>query len=115
MSLPDDDLPDPAEFRREMARVDTDFATARRLLAALSAEDHAGTNAVLVQIVGSKRGSMVLCAMARQCLDFSRVLDAYGLLRDERNEPISFQQWIDAAAMSQLDVAAQDQRDLDGE
>ena len=32
MSLPDDDLPDPDEFQREMAKVDNDLAVARRLI-----------------------------------------------------------------------------------
>ena len=111
MSLPHDDLPDPAAFRREMARVDNDFATARRLLAAVSAGDHAGCNAVLVEIAGSQRGSMVLCALAQQALDFGRVLEANGLLR-AGEQTVSLQAWLDGAALSQMDVAAADRREL---
>jgi hypothetical protein len=112
---PADDLPPEPEWREEMARVDADFAVARRYLSALSAGDAAGTNAVMVEIVRSHRGLQVLAALAHQALDFGRVLDANGLLRDENNEPITFQRWIDGAAMSQLDVAQADRRELDGE
>jgi hypothetical protein len=66
MSLPDDDLPDPDEFRREMAKVDNDLAVARRLIGQL--------------LMGDR-----------------------------------FQEWIDSATMSQLDVAEADRREIDGE
>jgi hypothetical protein len=105
------DLPDPDEFRREMARVDDDFATARRYLSALSAGDHAGCKAVMVKIVTSQRALHVLAALAQQALDFGRVLEANGLLRDGEQK-ITFQRWIDAAAMSQMDVAEEDCREL---
>jgi hypothetical protein len=99
-----DDLPDPDEFRREMARVDDDFATARRLISAYAADDHQGLAAALAEVHRSGRGSKVLMAVVVQATDFGQLL-----LGD------NFQAWIDGAAMSQLDVAAQDQRDLDGE
>jgi hypothetical protein len=66
MSLPDDDLPDPDEFRREMAKVDNDLAVARRLIGQL--------------LMGDR-----------------------------------FQEWIDSATMSQLDVAEADRREIDVE
>jgi hypothetical protein len=109
---PADDLPDRAEFRREMARVDDDFATARRYLSALSAGDHAGCNAVMVKIHTSKRALHVLAALAQQALDFGRVLAANGLLADTDGEPCTLQHWLDHAAMGQMDVAEEDKREL---
>ncbi len=86
----------PDEFKQEMARVDADFARARRYLSALRADDHAACNAIMIEIVASQRGSQTLMALAQQALDFGRVLEANRLLTDERNEPISFQRWIEA-------------------
>lgn len=112
---PADDLPPEPEWREEMAKVDNDFATARRYLSALSAGDDAAVNAIMCEIIASQRGPMVLAATAVQALDFGRVLEANRLLTDERGEPTSFQHWLDAAALSQLDVAATDLREIDGE
>jgi hypothetical protein len=116
MSLSDsNDLPDPRYFRVEMANVDRDLARARRYLCALNAADNVALNAIMVEIVMSGRGAETLAAMAQQVIDFARVLDANGLLCIEPNEAVSFQQWIEAAAMGQLDVAEDDLRELDGE
>lgn len=111
----DNDLPTPDEFRLEMARMDGDFARARRYLGALSADDNVALNAIMVEIIASGRGAQTLAAMAQQALDFARVLERNGLLCIEPDEPLSFQHWIDHAAMSQMDVAADDLQELDGE
>lgn len=104
LSDPDNDLPPEPEWRREMARVDADLALARRLISAYVADDKSALNALLVEVERSERGSKVLMAAVIQATDFGQLL-----MGD------SFQRWIDAAAMSQLDVAAEDLRELDGE
>ena len=48
-----------------------------------------------------------------QALDFGRALEAAGILADD--QPCTLQHWLDHAAMGQLDVAAADLRELDGE
>lgn len=98
------DLPPEDDWRREMARVDADLATARRLISAYAADDKPGLAATLVEVECSGRGSKVLMAVVVQATDFGQLL--YGA---------NFQAWIDHAALSQMDQAAEDQRDLDGE
>ena len=110
MSLPDNETPGPDERRREMARVDHDFATARRYLSALSAGDDAAVNAIMCEIARSHRAAHVLAATAVQALDFGRALEAAGILADD--QPCTLQHWLDHAAMGQMDIAEQDKLEL---
>lgn len=104
MTTTAEEMQDPDEFRAEMARVDEDLAMARRLISAYAADDKPGLAAALVEVERSGRGSRILMAVVIQATDFGQML--YGE---------NFQRWIDQATMSQMDVAEQDQRELDGE
>jgi hypothetical protein len=100
MTTNDDDAPTPEERARELARVDGDLAAARRLAAAYVATDHAAMNAVMVEVHRSGRGSKVLMAMCIVAVDFAHALDDLGALEG------GIQEWLDQAAMVQLDNAA---------
>lgn len=102
------EMPNPEEYRRQMAHVDRDFATARRLLVAMRAEDSDAKLAILTEVSRSGRGSHVLVAMAIQCLDFADALDHLGVLDG------GVQAWLERAALRQLDVVEQDQKGSDG-
>lgn len=110
MTYPDDPLPD--EFRRELAAIDGDMATARRLLSAFESEDHACVYALMTEVERSGRGASVLMALGVQTLDALRILAINGLLCDEHDRPATVQRWLDRSAMAQLDVVADDQRRL---
>jgi hypothetical protein len=99
-----EDLPPEPEWRREMASVDHDFATARRLIMFSNAGDHVALNAVMCEVERSGRGAKVLMALTVQAATFGQHL--YGPF---------FAEWIERAALNQLDVAQADRRELDGE
>jgi hypothetical protein len=98
------ELPDEAGFRREMARVDDDLATARRLIAAFVAENRDAINGILGEVHRSGRGSKVLMAAVIQAADLGRML-----MGDD------FGAWIDQAAMMQMDIAEQDWREIEND
>jgi|SRR6516165_3643056 hypothetical protein len=102
MSL--EDLPPEPEWRTELALVDQDLATARRLIMFCNACDHAALNALMCEVERSGRGAKVLMALTVQAVTFGQHL--YGQF---------FAEWIERAALSQLDVAEAGRRELDEE
>jgi hypothetical protein len=103
-----EDLPSPGEFRRQSARVDQEFADARRYLSALCAEDHEALGALMVEIYQSGRVMKVLAAMAVLALDFAQLsADRLGG---------SVQKWLYESTMAR-DTAEneRDQAELGGE
>jgi hypothetical protein len=104
MEPSDANLPPEPEWRAELARVDQDLATARRLIMFCNAGDHEALNAVMCEVERSGRGAKVLMALTVQAVTFGQHL--YGP---------NFAEWIERAALSQLDVAEADRRELDGE
>jgi hypothetical protein len=103
-----EDLPSPDEFRRKSARVDPEFADARRYLSALYAEDSKALGALMVEIHRGGRAMKILAAMAVLALDFAE-LSANRLGGD-------VQKFLDEAAMEK-DTAEneRDQAELGGE
>ncbi len=103
-----EDLPSPAEFWEKSARVDREFADARRYLSALCAEDHEALGALMVEIHQSGRAMKVLAAVAVLALDFAQ------LSADRLGGNV--QKWLDESAMAR-DTAEneRDQAELGGE
>jgi 5,10-methylenetetrahydrofolate reductase len=103
-----EDLPAPDEFLRKLARVDREFADARRYLSALCAEDHEALGALMAEIYQSGRAMKILAAMGVLALDFAR------LSGDRLGGDV--QKWLDESAMAQ-DVTEneRDQTELGGE
>ena len=110
MTEPQPELPDPAEYRREMVRVTRDMATVRRYLSAAEAEDAVAMAAIETEVAKSGRMLHVFAAMGVQCLDFGHVLQAGQALRDGDDKPITLQAWLDAGAFGQMDEAAEGER-----
>jgi hypothetical protein len=83
-------IPDPS--------LNAAMATARRYLSALNADDHAGCAAVLVALATDRDALKTFEAMAIQCLEFARVLDALDIFEG------GLQEWLNNAALAQMDV-----------
>ena len=107
MSEQPDDMPTPDEQRFHHAAdayVSGNFATARRLIAAVETEDMADVADLVHEIAGSGAVIETMLAVARQTVDFGRCLPRAGALTDGRGQPITFRKWISSAAMSQMDA-----------
>lgn len=90
----DDDVPE--QYRAALVGMSEDFATGRRLAAALAGADYPAIDALVNEIVASGRGTEVLLAVATE---YVRLV---GEVRGDLAEP-----WLTARAMRQLDLAAQ--------
>ncbi|WP_255775921.1 hypothetical protein [Mycobacteroides abscessus] len=96
---PIDDPGVPEQHRAALIAMSQDFATGRRLTAALAGADYAAIDAIVHEIVDSGRGTEVLLAVATE---YVRLV---GEVHGDLAEP-----WLTTRALRQLDLAAQNRR-----
>ena len=96
-------------MRRELAAVTGDAATALRLVSAMAAEDSPGWQRVMDEVADSGRPMYVLASLATLMVKLAKAMTAR-----LGGDP---QEWLDGAALAQLDEAAEARRRLgeDGE
>ncbi|CAM3221904.1 hypothetical protein BST27_17065 [Mycobacterium intermedium] len=86
---------------RDLTQISQDFATARRLYAALHAGDHESVANVLRTVAESARGASVLLAATQLGLEFAHSCESAGLLRDDEGE-LTLQGFLDSSALNQI-------------
>lgn len=99
---PIDDPDVPAQHRAALVAMSGDFATARRLTAALAGADYPAIDAIVCEIVASGRGTEVLLAVATEHVRLAG--EVFG---------DSAEAWLVARAARQLDLAAHNRRTYD--
>ncbi|WP_100515176.1 hypothetical protein [Mycobacteroides abscessus] len=105
MTNPDNPIDDPGvpeQHRAALAAMSGDFATARRLTAALAGADYPAIDALVREIVDSGRGTEVLLAVATEHVRLAG--EVFGDAAEA---------WLVARAARQLDLAAHNRRTFD--